>query len=53
MARVNVNEGLKPTVMTPIDPGSVQGGVKPPGMTPTPTQKAPTPPPVPPPSPEK
>ena len=43
-------DGLKTTNMTPIDHGKVHGGVKPPGMTPTPTQKIPTPPTPPPPS---
>jgi hypothetical protein len=50
MARVT--DGLKTTSMTPIDHDKVHGGVKPPGMTPTPTQKTPTPP-VPTPPPEK
>lgn len=50
MARVT--DGLTITGMTPIANDKVHGGVKPPGMTPIPTQKTPTLP-VPAPSPEK
>jgi hypothetical protein len=50
MARTT--DGLKTTNMTPIEHDKVHKGVKPPGMTLTPTQKTPTPP-TPAPQPEK
>jgi hypothetical protein len=40
---MRTTDSLKPALMTPIDPGSVKGGVMPPGMTPIPTQQTPAP----------